>query len=87
MWDEFMGAKVVLDLQSPYVCLGTLLAVHEQFLELKQADFHDLRDTQTTRENYVVAAVHSGIKKNRKRVLVARHEIVAISRLDDIIDR
>ena len=87
MLEEFVGVKVVIDLQSPYVCLGTLLAIHDHFLELKQADPHDLRDTQTTRENYVVAAVHTGIKKNRKRVLVARRDIVAISRLDEVIDR
>lgn len=86
MLEALLGAKVVIDLQSPFVCLGTLIGIHDHFLELKQADLHDLRDTDTTRENYVVAAVLTGIKKNRKRVYVARREIVAIARLDDVVD-
>ena len=86
MLDEMIGQKVVIDLSSPYVCLGTLLRTDEQYLELKNADLHDLRDTDTTRENYVIASHATGIKRNRKRVLIRRLEVVAISRLEDIVD-
>lgn len=84
MLDEYLNLKVVLDFREHYVCLGTLKAVGEHFLELKNADLHDLRDTDTTRENYVAASVSTGIKRNRKRLLVTRNEIVAISLLDDV---
>jgi hypothetical protein len=73
-------------LRSEYVCLGTLLHFDEHFLELKNADLHDLRDTDTTRENYVAASHATGIKRNRKRLLLVRREIVAISLLDDVVD-
>lgn len=86
MLGEMINQKIVIDLQSPYVCLGTLLRFDEYFLELKNADLHDLRDTDTTRENYVAATITTGIKRNRKRVLIRRAEIVAISRLEDIVD-
>ena len=86
MLDEMLNQKVVVDLTGPYVCLGTLLRVDENFLELKNADLHDLRDTDTTRENYVVASCRTGIKRNRKRVLVSRHEVVAVSRLEDVVE-
>jgi hypothetical protein len=86
MLDEFLGQKVVIDLRSPYVCLGTLQRSDELYLELRNADLHDLRDTQTTRENYVAASAATGIKRNRKRVLVVRAEVVAISRLEDVVD-
>jgi hypothetical protein len=86
MLEEFMGQKVVVDLRSEYVCLGTLLRADELYLELRNADLHDLRDTQTTRENYVAASRDTGIKRNRKRVLVVRAEIVAIARLEDVVD-
>src|SRR5258708_19717050 len=79
MLDSFVGQKVVMDLRSTFVCLGTLASVGEKFLELKNADIHDLRDTQTSRENYVAASVATGIKRNRKRVLVNRDDLVAIS--------
>ena len=85
MVEEYVGQRVVIDLSSPYVCLGTLSAADDVFLELQDADLHDLRDTQTTRENYVVASLRTGIKRNRKKVLVARREIVAISRFKDVV--
>ena len=86
MLDDFVGQKVVVDLGSPFVCLGTLTRYDDHFLELRNADLHDLRDTDTTRENYVASSRSTGLKRNRKRVLLVRREIVAISRLEDVVD-
>jgi small nuclear ribonucleoprotein (snRNP)-like protein len=86
MLDEFVGEKIVVDLHSEYVCLGTLKKFDNHFLDLRNADLHDLRDTDTTRENYVADSKRTGIKRNRKRVLVIRTEVVAVSRLDDVVD-
>ena len=86
MLDEMIGAKVVVDLREQYVCLGTLQRVDEQFLELRNADLHDLRDTETTRETYVVESCRTGVKRNRRRVLLVRAEVVAVSRLEDVVD-
>src|SRR4051812_47324907 len=86
MLTEYIEQRVVVDLKSPFVCLGTLHRMDENYLELRNADLHDLRDTQTTRELYVAESRATGIKRNRKRVLVARGEVVAISRLEDVVD-
>jgi hypothetical protein len=86
MLEDLIGAVVVIDLRSPYVCLGTLSQVTPDFLEMRNADIHDLRDTDTSRENYVAASHETGIKRNRKRMLLMRSEVVAISRLDDVVD-
>jgi hypothetical protein len=86
MLTEFIEQKVVVDLRSPFVCIGTLLRIDELYLELRNADLHDLRDTQTTRELYVAESRATGIKRNRKRVLVSRAEVVAVSRLEDVVD-
>ena len=86
MLEDLIGQRVVVDLRSEYVCLGTLLRVDELFLELKNADLHDLRDTDTTREMYVADSKATGIKRNRKRLLLLRAEMVAIARLDDVVD-
>jgi len=87
MLEEFLDQKVVLDFRSEFVCLGTLRKVDEHFLELRNADLHDLRDTDTSRENYVAASVATGIKRNRKRLLVSRADVVAISKLDDVVEQ
>lgn len=86
MLDELLDAKVVIDLVSPYVCLGRLVRYDEYYIEVRNADLHDLRDTDTTRENYIAESVATGIKRNRKRVLIRRSEVVAISRLEDVVD-
>ena len=86
MLDEFLDAKVVVDLVSPYVCLGKLTRYDDYYLELKNADLHDLRDTETTRELYIADSVATGVKRNRKRVLIRRTEVVAISLLEDVVD-
>jgi hypothetical protein len=86
MLDEFVNQVVVIDFRSEYVCIGTLKLYDEHVLELRNADLHDFRDTDTTRENYIAASIATGVKRNRKRVLVCRSEVVAIARLDDVVD-
>ncbi len=83
---ELVGQLVVIDLKCPFVCLGKLEAVDEHFLAVRNADLHDLRDTETTRENYVASSRVTGVKRNRKRVLISRSDVVAITRLDDVVD-
>ncbi len=86
MLGELIGQKVVIDLRSPFVCLGVLLRVDDHYLELRDADLHDLRDTQTSRENYVAASIATGVKRNRKRLLLNRAELIAVSRQEDVVD-
>jgi hypothetical protein len=86
MLEEMLGQAVVVDLRSPYVCLGTLERIDALHLELRNADLHDLRDTDTSRENYVVGVRRVGIRRNRRRVLLARAEVVAVSRFEDVAD-
>jgi len=84
-WQELFGQLVVLDLASPYVFLGRLVERQGEFLLLADADAHDLRDTQTTREKYVLASRGHGINPNRRWAWVSLREIVGVSRLDDVI--
>ena len=86
MLEEMLQQTVVVDLRSPFVCLGTLSGFDDASLTLADADLHDLRDTNTGRENYVAAAKATGIKVNRKRVLIARGEVAAIARLEDVVE-
>ena len=86
MVEELVGEIVVIDMRSTFVCLGTLTKVAPDYLELRNADLHDLRDTETTRENYVAASATTGIKRNRKKLWLMRAEIVAIGRLKDVVE-
>ena len=83
---RLIGQPVVLDVTSPYVYLGTLAEVDHKYLILTDADVHDLRDTKTTRELYVLDSKRHGISANRSRVLVSRDEIVSLSALADVVE-
>jgi hypothetical protein len=86
MFAEFVGQNVVLDLRSQYVCLGKLVQFDDQAVRLVDADMHDLRDSDTTRENYIAASLSSGIKRNRKSLSIACSDIVGISLLTEVVD-
>jgi hypothetical protein len=80
----WIGQVVVVDLRSPYVCLGKLVGVDTEFLDIRDADLHDFRDSPATREVYVFDSARLGIRRNRARVLVRRDEVVAVSRVADV---
>jgi small nuclear ribonucleoprotein (snRNP)-like protein len=82
--EPLLGQVVVVDLKSSYVCLGTLVACDEHYLELRDADLHDFRDSAASREVYVYDSVRLGIRRNRERVLIRQDDVVAISRFGDI---
>lgn len=83
---DWVGRIIVVDLRSPYVALGTLSRFDDQHLCLTDADIHDLRDSPTGRENYVAESKITGVKRNRKQVLIVAAEVVAVSRLSDVLD-
>lgn len=85
VWQDLMGRSVVIDTSSPYVYLGRLVDRQGDFLVLQDVDAHDLRDTQTTREKYVLDARQLGITPNRHWTWVSMREVVAISRLEDVL--
>lgn len=80
-----LGRMVVLDVASPFVYVGKLVGCDHRYLILEDADVHDLRDTSTNRELYVVDARRHGVNRNRRRVLVKIDEVVSLSALDDVV--
>ncbi|QDU40681.1 hypothetical protein Mal4_50390 [Maioricimonas rarisocia] len=86
--DDFgplMGQNVVLDVAAQFVYIGRLAGSDHKYLILEDADVHDLRDTTTTRELYVLDTRRHGVSVNRQRVLVSREQIVSLSALDDVV--
>ncbi len=82
--NTLFGRQVVLDMASPFVAIGTLAGEDAQYFILEQADMHDLRDSSTTRELYVLDCRRHGVGVNRSRVFVAKSDVVGISLLSDV---
>ena len=83
-WQDLVGQVVVLDLSSPFVCIGTLGEAAADFVVLTDADVHDLRDTSLTREQYVVKSRQYGPIVNRRRAWISIRDVIAIARLEDV---
>ncbi|MCA9101497.1 MAG: hypothetical protein R3C10_05820 [Pirellulales bacterium] len=80
-----VGDEVVIDMGTPFVAIGTLIDVRDDYLVLEAADLHDLRDTATTREKYVLDSHNHGVRPNRRQVWISRDQTVAVSRLADVV--
>jgi hypothetical protein len=85
MSHAFLNQPVVLDLSSAYVFIGTLVAEEPEYLVLEEVDAHDLRDSPTTREKYILDVRQHGIRPNRRRAWISRRELVSISLLADVL--
>lgn len=85
IWQTLFHQEVVLDMASSFVILGQLVAADGVFIELLEADVHDLRDSKTTRDLYVLEARRHGIRVNRARVVVRLGDVVGCSPLADVI--
>ena len=83
---DFVGSEVVLDVTSPYVYIGRLAGEDTHYFILEEADAHDLRDSSSTRELYILDSRRHGIGANRRRVCVMKSQVVSISRLEDVME-
>ncbi|MFN0055363.1 MAG: hypothetical protein ACKV0T_24720 [Planctomycetales bacterium] len=83
--ETLVDREVVIDVASPYVYLGRLTGYDHKYLILEEADVHDLRDTNTTREMYIVDSRKFGIRMNREKVYVRVGDIVSVSALEDVV--
>lgn len=82
----YLGREVVVDVTSEFVFVGTLVGEDDRYIILTNADVHDLRDTRTNRELYVLDSKVHGPRANRRRVLVSRSQVVCLSLLEDVIE-
>lgn len=85
-FNQFIGQEVVLDVQGMFVYTGTLSGRDEKYYLLENADVHDLRDSSTTRERYVIECKIHGVRANRKKVLVQISEVISLSLLSDVVE-
>lgn len=82
--EALLGAVVVVDLDGPWTAFGRLVQVVPGWIELADADLHDLREGASTREVYALETQKLGVRVNRRRVLLPFSQIVALSRLEDV---
>jgi hypothetical protein len=83
---ELSGQIVVLDTATPIIYVGRLKRITAHVLELADADVHDMNDSRSTKDFYLLQTRDLGVRPNRAMVLVHRSHVISVSRLSDITD-
>lgn len=83
-WESMRGAPVVVDVAAAVVYVGVLSAVNETFVELDDADVHELEPGSMGKALFIMETARHGIRPTRERVRVRLACILSISRLDEI---
>ena len=84
MFDDYLHQAVVVDALGSFVYLGTLRAVYPEFIELENADVHDIHDSPSTKEHYLRNALVTGIRPNRKSCRIDKNKIISITLFSEI---
>ena len=82
---EYIGEEVVVDTRTPYLYLGTLEGYADSFVTLRNVDVHDMSDSRSTKELYIMNVRRRGIGPNRAAVKIRQAVIVSVSLLSDVI--
>ncbi len=80
-----VGEQVVVDTKGPFVYIGVLTRLDSGTLLLSDVDVHDLRDSVSSVDRYLIDTLKHGVRVNRHSVRVLAREVVSISRLSDIV--
>ena len=86
MLNGFLGRPVVADLDTDYLVFGVLADITDDLLVFTDADLHDHGEANATKEVYALETKRFGIRANRRRVVVPRARLVALSLIEDIAE-
>lgn len=83
-FDRFIGQIVCADLKDGFVIFGTLISHDQYSAEFKDADFHDPREGNSSKDVYALETRSIGVRVNRKQCYVDRNNIISICLLSDL---
>ena len=82
--EYFLDKIVVVDTDTHWLYVGTLKKIEKEFLILENVDAHNMTESRSTRDEYLVAMKTNGLVINRKQVAVMRGKVVGLSLFGDI---
>jgi len=82
---RYQNKLVVVDTDSRWVYIGTLINEDETTLTLKEADAFDLSETTLTRQEYLLRVKQDGVIANRRLVDIMKARVTGVTLWEDII--
>ncbi|HOK81004.1 MAG TPA: hypothetical protein PK303_03750 [bacterium] len=87
MKDTFISKRVVLDTSTNWIYIGVLEGEDSHYYYLSEADAFDVSEVNMTKHEYLVRIKKDGLVVNRKKTIVAKEKVIAITLLEDIIEK
>ncbi len=84
--DTYLDATVVVDTDSDYSFIGTLLGSDAKYLRLGEVAIYDENQIRVSLEEYLIESVKLGCPTSRREMLVRLNRVISLSRLADIVD-
>ncbi|MBF0275032.1 MAG: hypothetical protein HQK84_07355 [Nitrospinae bacterium] len=81
---ELIGKEVVLDTNTRFLYVGTLIKWNKESVILEKADVFDQEKSMKSRDLHLLEALKGGINYNRHCVRVMVSSIVSVSLLSEV---
>lgn len=85
--NDYLDKVVVLDTDSRWLYIGILKAIEKDCYLIEDVDAHDLNETTTSRDDYLIGVRTHGLVINRKMVKVRKEKVIGISTLENILEK
>ena len=87
MNDMFISKRIVLDTSTNWIYIGVLEDEDRDYYYLSDADAFDVSEVNMTKHEYLVRIKKDGLVINRRKTIVAKEKVIAITLLEDIIEK
>lgn len=84
---DLVSKVVVLDTATSWIYIGTFENEDDRYYYLSNADAFDISEVNMTKHEYILKVKKDGVVVNRKKIIVAKDKIVALTLLEDIIEK
>ena len=82
--ESYVDHIVCADLKDGFVIYGTVDSYDAHAITFRDADFHDPREANSSKEVYAIETQSIGVRVNRKRCQVARNNVIAVCLLSEL---
>ncbi|MGC8976766.1 MAG: hypothetical protein ACP5OB_04005 [Candidatus Ratteibacteria bacterium] len=84
---SFINKNVVIDTSSTWIYIGKLIEEDDVYYYLEDVDAFDISETSLSKQEYLMMVKKDGVVPNRKNVRILKSKVVAITLLEDIIEK
>ncbi len=78
---------VVLDTATSWIYIGTFDSEDDSYYYLSNADAFDISEINMTKHEYILKVKKDGLVVNRRNIIVHKEKIIALTLLEDIVEK